>query len=167
MTEVEIKRVLAAVVAYDNRKPSNANITAWLEASDRGRWTFNEALEAVHQHYTTSTDFLMPGHVTAIIKANRRQPEHHVPALEAAKAAPERIQGLIDEVARRLGWQRTVQSHSDPARAVECPYCHAAQGRPCSRMATRGHRRGEHVPLSAPHPSRIELAESLDRRSEG
>lgn len=158
MTENEIKALLAIVVAYDNRRPSVANITAWHEQAERARWTMFEAQEAIHQHFMESTEFLMPAHVTAIIKTARRLPEHHVPELTAAKADSERVQTMMAEFARRFGWNRkTKQAHDHPALKVGCPHCHAGPGRPCARLATRGAHRGEHVQLSAPHPSRMDL----------
>lgn len=100
MNESEVRALLAAAMAYDNRRPGDANIAAWLEAANRGRWTFNGALEAIHQHYATSTDFLMPGHVTAVFKAKARQPKPFA-ELEAAQPAnpehAERMSALIRE----------------------------------------------------------------------
>lgn len=68
MTEPEVRRLLAAAMAYDNRKPGEANIAAWTEAANRGRWTFDDALEAVHEHYARSSVFLMPAHITKAIR---------------------------------------------------------------------------------------------------
>lgn len=158
MTEREIRAVYALATTYDNRKTSEANVTAWWEQARRNRWTFDEAREAIHEHHRHSTEFLMPAHVTAIIRANRRQPEHidNVRQLPAAPAAqPERIRSIVGEIARRLHWKRPPYN---PALDVECPYCHAAPKRPCARLVTRGPHRGQYVPLSTPHPSRVERA---------
>jgi hypothetical protein len=162
VTENEIKQLYAAAMAYDNRKPSNAGITAWWEQAERNRWTFHEALEAIHTHHSESTEYLMPGHITAIIKRARQQPGRDVLELPAApKAADERVQGAISWLANKLRWDRNaVQHQDDPALQVQCPYCHAAPHRPCSRLMTRGPHRGEHMPLKQPHPSRVELAEA-------
>jgi hypothetical protein len=74
MNEQQVRAVLATAMAYDNRKPGEANIAAWMEAADRGRWSFEAAVEAVHQHYATSTEFLMPAHVTKLMRSAMRQP---------------------------------------------------------------------------------------------
>lgn len=75
LTDPEVKIVLAAAMSYDNRKlPGVANRAAWAESARRASWTLEAAVEAVHQHYATSTEFLMPGHITALIRAERRQP---------------------------------------------------------------------------------------------
>lgn len=73
MNEQQIRALLAAAMAYDNRRPGDANVLAWTEASNRARWTFDEALEALHAHYAENTQFLMPGHITERIRITRRQ----------------------------------------------------------------------------------------------
>lgn len=98
MTEDEVRALLAVAMAYDNRKPGEANIAAWLEAANRGRWTFDGALEAIHQHYATSTDFLMPAHVSAAFRAKARQPTPFAEleaSAPASKAHAERMSTLI------------------------------------------------------------------------
>jgi hypothetical protein len=94
MNEQEVRAVLATAMAYDNRKPGEANIAAWMEAASRGRWTFEAALEAVHQHYATSTQFLMPGHITAVVRARMQLPapaSEAVAEIEAAAPASEEV----------------------------------------------------------------------------
>lgn len=88
MLEQEVRAILAAAMAYDNRKPGEANIAAWMEAAVRGRWTFEEALEAVHDHYLKSPDWLMPAHVTAFIRAKMRQPQPASEAIAQLGATP-------------------------------------------------------------------------------
>lgn len=90
MNEAEVRALLAVAVAYDNRKPGEANIAAWLEAADRGRWTFEAAVEAIHEHYARSTEFLMPGHITAAVRARVQRPapvSDAVAHLEGARPA--------------------------------------------------------------------------------
>ena len=167
MKEDEIRKLYALAISYDNRRLSEANITAWWEQAERNRWTLDEAREAVHQHHAQSAEFLMPAHITAIIKARRQQPARYEPlAIEAAPPAPDdRVRRIVDELARRLGWTRQQQSHTDPALTVECPYCHAQPQRPCTRLVTRGPHRGEHRPIRTPHPSRVDLADECIRAS--
>lgn len=158
MTESEVRQVYAIAMAYDNRKPSEANITAWWEQAIRNRWTLDEAREAVHEHHRNSADFLMPAHVTAVIRAGRRQPQpvselRQLPA--SPPANPQRVGAILTELGRHLGWSR---QHADPATLVECPYCHAQPKRPCTRLATRGPHRGEYIPLASFHASRNDLA---------
>jgi hypothetical protein len=159
MSEQEIRAVYAIATTYDNRKTSESNITAWWEQAIRNRWTLDEVREAIHQHHGQSTEFLMPAHITAIIRANRRQPEKFdssklLPA--APPADPERIGEVVAAVAEELGWQRPP---SAAEMDVRCPYCHAPPKRMCQRLMTRGPHRGEWVPLSSFHASRIDLAE--------
>ena len=74
LTEEEVRAVLAAAMGYDNRRPGDLNVAAWREASDIGRWTLGEAVEAVHQHYARQRDFLMPADVTEFVRTNAATP---------------------------------------------------------------------------------------------
>jgi hypothetical protein len=161
VTDDEIKKLFAVAMAYDNRKPSTANMTAWWEQAERNKWTFDEAREAIHQHHTESSEYLMPVHITAIIRRKRQIPGRFMPELPAApKADDVRVRGIVASLAAKLRWNRApTQRQSGPALTVICPHCHASVGRPCSRLATRGPHRGEHMPLRQSHPSRVELAE--------
>jgi hypothetical protein len=163
LTQDQIVSLLQVAAAYDNRNIGSANVHAWHDAADRERWVFDDAVAAIKAHYAESTTYLLPAHVTQRIRGKRQQPAPPaaVAALPAGPpAAPERIQGLIEQVAARLGWQRinTDPAHADTMR-VECPHCHAGPGRSCTRLATRGPRRGQYVPLTQPHPSRRDIAQ--------
>lgn len=94
MTEDEVRSLLAVAIAYDNRKPGEANIAAWLEAANRGRWTFGAALEAIHAHYVVSTDFLMPAHVTAALRAKSRQPKPFAELEASQPSSPEHAERM-------------------------------------------------------------------------
>lgn len=104
MNETEVRALLAACVAYDNRRPSAANIAAWCEAANRAGWTFQAALDAIHAHYAESTAFLMPGHITARLAAASEQHSVWPPpyaALPAAQPADEttrrRIMAMVGD----------------------------------------------------------------------
>lgn len=99
MNESEVRALLAAAMAYDNRKPGEANVAAWMEAANRGRWSFEDALEAVHQHHVTSTAFLMPAHITAIVRAKMRQPTPFA-ELEASQPASRETAGRFAALIR-------------------------------------------------------------------
>ncbi|MFC0546907.1 zinc finger domain-containing protein [Kutzneria chonburiensis] len=157
MRELEVRALLATCMAYDHRRPGDADLAAWTDAATRGRWTFAEANEAIRQHYATTAAWIMPGHVDARIRAGRQQPPR-VPELPpAAPAAPSHVRAIVDQLAARLGWRRPPPVDGVEALAVQCPSCLAAVGRPCTRQVTRGHRRGQLVAMN-PHPSRRELA---------
>lgn len=163
MNEIEVRRLLAAAMAYDNRKPGEAAVMAWGEAASRANWSFDAALDAVHGHYAESADFLMPGHVTARIRRSRQLPGsvREVLALPSAPPAqPERIESILQTLARRLGWQ-VERAPDAPTLPVECPYCHALPGKACTRQVSRGPHRGRYVPISRNHQSRIDLAKEL------
>lgn len=162
MNDEQIRRLLVAAMAYDNRKmPGEANVLAWSEAARRGRWSFEAALDAIHAHYAEDTAFLMPGHITARIRKARQLPaavERRM--LEAPPAQPETIRSIIGTLSKMLGWQKpaAVTAESLP---VQCPYCHSLPGKPCVRIIGHGHRRGQHVPIQNPHQSRVDLVKEL------
>lgn len=105
MTEQEIRTLLALAMSYDNRRPGEANVAAWREAADRGRWTFDAAVEAIHEHYARSTEFLMPGHITAAVRARMRLPapaSDAVAHLEASSPATEETRRRVMDQIRRF-----------------------------------------------------------------
>lgn len=151
--------LLALIVSYDHRQAGDQTVAAWQEVSRRGRWTFDEAREAVLDHFATSTEYLKPAHITQWIKAKRQQPPPSRTLEAPAKppANPEHIREVISALSARLGWPQRGETGSLPS--VTCPHCGAAPGRPCARQIGRGHRRGQWVPIGTIHPSRKELAE--------
>ncbi|MCG3757384.1 hypothetical protein [Amycolatopsis sp. Poz14] len=166
LTDEQIRAVLAAAMGYDNRRPGDLNVAAWREASQVGRWTLGEAVEAVHQHYATQTDFLMPGHVTQRIKAARRTAplpaERQLPT--APPAEPERVRAAVAEIGARLGWPERNTTASDPELSVVCPHerCRAGKHRPCGYRLTRGAHAGEWRPIRGYHPSRTKAAQQKE-----
>jgi hypothetical protein len=104
VTEQEIRKLLAVAMAYDNRKPGDMNVMAWTEAANRSRWSFEAALEAIHMHYAQSTEFLMPAHVTTLIRQAMRQPPRfeELPAAEpASEETRARVMDMVAELAEK------------------------------------------------------------------
>jgi hypothetical protein len=66
-----IVELLQVAAAYDNRDIDAPMVAAWSEAARRKSWTQPEALEAVHEHYADETAWLLPGHITRIIRRRR------------------------------------------------------------------------------------------------
>lgn len=106
LTEREIRALLAITMAYDNRRASDAAVLAWGEVADRARWTFDEAKEAIHTHYASSTEFLMPAHITAEIRRARDTrslpPKFDRAAIEPASPASEETRRKAMEQIRRF-----------------------------------------------------------------
>lgn len=162
MTRDQVVDLLTAISAYDNRKPNQAAVLAWGKAAELGRWTLPEALDAVHAHFSEDTDYLMPAHVTARVKANRqdRAMRAEALALEAAPvdpAAAARVTRVIDALADQMGWTDRATERGSFALRVRCPHCGAAEGARCINLTT-----GKTLTQSACHPSRAEaLAEAM------
>lgn len=153
LDDQQVRQLLALVMAYDNRRPGDATIRAWSEAARRGRWTYDEATEAIHAHYATETTWLMPGHVTQRIRAARP------PVTMSAEPTP-----APDQIGQRRVAEIIRGGFSDvddepaappvlppPELAVACPHCQAAPGTHCTRPGRSGP-----VPMQRPHPARRE-----------
>ncbi|WP_344013894.1 hypothetical protein [Microbacterium natoriense] len=61
-----MKRLLAKISLGDNRQVDQLVIDDWLETI--GHLTYMDAYQAVVEHRQNSTDYLMPGHITRIIR---------------------------------------------------------------------------------------------------
>lgn len=110
MTTDEVVDLLTAAAAYDRRTVGRGDVLAWTEVAHRARWTFAEALSAMHQHFATSTEYLMPGHITTLIKAERRQPPRYQRlALRGGPlpASDETREAAMAEIRRTLGTEVT------------------------------------------------------------
>lgn len=174
MTRDEVVELLQIAAAYDRRTIGQADVIAWEDAAERGRWTAQDAQEAVRRHYATSTAYLMPGHVTEALRAKRTMPEAAADqrrALPRAACEPETIRNGVDKVFASLARMRAIRGGLDPEdaadvaegeagarrqiRSVVCPHCKAGVGLPCVR---RGRGEGEMKPMTSYHPSRVALA---------
>lgn len=146
LTDAETRQLLAVAMSYDNRKPADATVLAWGEASRRGRWTFPEAVEAIHEHYAGSTAFLMPAHVTQWIKTRRQEASMRTPVDPPDRAGQQRLAALIGGAFQTIptDWRDAAQSRS-------CPSCGARPDSPCTREADDGTR----VETRIPHPARM------------
>jgi hypothetical protein len=71
MTRDEVIDVLSLAAAYDRRKPAGADIDAWQLAI--GDLSFGDSKLAVVAHYRESTEWLMPAHVRAYVRAVRAE----------------------------------------------------------------------------------------------
>lgn len=159
LTEDQVKHLLASAMAYDNRKPGQANVSAWGEAAYRERWDYHGALEAIHAHYATNTSFLMPAHITAHIKANRQDEALRKEIAERPEPDPigqERLNRLIANCFQSFGrdYDPVAVSERRDALRVTCPHCGAPPRSECTRAGRVGPVRTE------VHPSRLELVTS-------
>lgn len=138
--DTRIRALLAVAMGYDNRRPGDLNVVAWREAASRARWTFDAALEAIHQHYAESTEFLMPAHITQRVKAMRARPPVHAALPAAEPASPETRRRIRDLIGDAFGMPR-----------------HTRRARPAPDTAERAARREQ---------ARREL-DAIRRRTEG
>lgn len=153
MTRNEIIDLLSVISAYDNRNASQAAVLAWEKAAELGRWTFSEALDAVHAHFTVSTAFLMPAHITDRIRAARQDAAMRQPVVTPPnQISQDRLTALISSAFRAIN--QNGDTERDKRRAAltrTCAFCAAPPGSPCTRTTASGH-----IPRSRIHPSRLD-----------
>jgi hypothetical protein len=80
MTPAEAAVLLGGISAFDNRKPDETAAKMWAHALADLR--LPDCAEAVTQHFATSTDYLMPAHIRAIVRRIRAQRIAEHPLLE-------------------------------------------------------------------------------------
>lgn len=71
MNYTETAEVLAVIQVYDNRRVDETTVKAWHRVLHR--LGYHDCLAAVEAHYTDSTDWLMPAHITRRVKSTRRR----------------------------------------------------------------------------------------------
>lgn len=130
----EVRHLLAIAMSYDNRKPSDAAVLSWTEASRRGRWTFVEAQEAMNAHYAESTEFAMPAHVAQRVKAARQDAALRKPVDPPDKAGQERLAKMISGAFRDVNEPAPLELAK--ILTVVCARCHAPIGKQCMNPVT-------------------------------
>ncbi|MEJ9078830.1 hypothetical protein WKY82_10450 [Gordonia malaquae] len=98
--------LLTVIAAYDRRSIGEGDIAAWAESARRAGWRFDDAVNAVHDHFADSSRWLMPGHVTERIRLARRQPAPAADVLaldkpRASESGRRQAQAMFAELARR------------------------------------------------------------------
>ncbi|QMU19331.1 hypothetical protein [Gordonia rubripertincta] len=110
MNRNEVVDLLTAASAYDRRTIGEGDVRAWSEAATRAGWTFEKALDALHDHFASTSKWLMPGHITERIRLSTRQPApaNEVLSLSAAPpASAERRAELMAEI-RKLADKKSI-----------------------------------------------------------
>jgi hypothetical protein len=98
LNDNQIAALLAVAGGYDNRRPGELNVASWSEASKRGRWTFDAAVEAIHAYYNENREWIMPADITKRIKDSQGHPPRYValpPAEPASDETRSRIMAMI------------------------------------------------------------------------
>ncbi|MGW6698821.1 hypothetical protein [Nocardia sp. NPDC055049] len=110
MTRDDIITVLQTAGAYDNRKIDRVMIAAWSESARRAGWSVGDAVDAVHEHFANTTAYLMPGHITERIRAERRHapPIAEVRAIDPPPPASEEKRAAVMEMVRKLADKKAV-----------------------------------------------------------
>lgn len=146
MNRSEVGKLLAKAQLIDNRTVDRATIEAWHEAI--GHHDAADAMAALYRHRQTSTDWLEPAHINALVPIVRRE-RMRDGLVEQAKRAlpPPPVVGPPDWFREAAGLRVP-----EPHPPIPCPWCKAAAHAPCV-VRTRS---GTEKPLAGHHPSRLE-----------
>lgn len=143
LTSAELQAVIDLVVGYTRREPDKTMIEVWATQSVLGRWTYDEAAQAIHHwgYNREPNQFLEPSDVTRIIRADRQDralctQQRELEATPADPAAAERIQEIIGQLSEQMGWTEPGTPRSGFALKVACPHCRAPEGKRCVNPAT-------------------------------
>lgn len=71
MDSGEMRMLLAQVAAYDNRRLGDGVLAVWMNVFDS--YSYDEVRWALYHHMKTSTEYLMPAHLTSIIDWKRSE----------------------------------------------------------------------------------------------
>lgn len=71
MNAFEMKRLLAKISLGDNRQVDQLVVDDWLETI--GHLDYPVAYKAVVEHRRDSTEYLMPGHITRLVRQHQPQ----------------------------------------------------------------------------------------------
>jgi hypothetical protein len=163
VNEREVLDLLTIAATFDRRKVGEGDVHAWTDSARRGRWTFDEASEAIKNYYARTTSerpFIMPSHITNMVRAEREYESMRY-RQESARPINPRVAKAVEQVAASTVIPDEPAEHQpfrNNALAVPCPHCHAGIGETCSRPRLKGRA----VPM-LPHPSRKELALDMNK----
>jgi len=145
----EIIRLLQLAACYANRTPAESTVLAWEESARRGRWTFDEAADAIKNHYLNSTDFIMPGHITQLIRATRQDTAMRNDTPPRA-IAPADASGWVVGDDPHFGKRNRPELEALHAETnvVPCRHCKQEPGHRCINSKTGN-------ATKIPHPSRL------------
>lgn len=159
MTRDEVIDLLTVAAVYDNRKPDPAMLAGWTETARRARWTHPLAIDAIHEHYTNSTERIMPAHITRHVQAARRAA---VERDHAASLAAEPVVNLDPQIGLPIGgadgepiW---TSYDVDDAGTLTCDTCGAGPDEAC--VNTRSN-----TPRKIPCTSRLKKARRAHNRN--
>jgi hypothetical protein len=103
MSEPEVRLLLAQIAAFDNRKVTDPTVVLWYQVFQG--YSYAEVRWALYHHIGTSTEYLMPAHLTEIVKWKRAEYRMMNPALHLTPDAWlefEEMIGLASEENKRI-----------------------------------------------------------------
>lgn len=111
MNEIEIADLLTEITGYTGAEFGAVDVNRWLTASQRAEathgvpWTLETAIAAVHDHFSASTDWLKPAHITQRLAEVQAAVRKGLTAVDYQ--APRELR---DDPAAEIRWLRAVRS---------------------------------------------------------
>ena len=145
MNHSDVSLLLSKAALIDSRTIDRATVEAWWEAI--GHQSREDAFDALYLHRATSTEWLEPAHINALVPVVRRNRERVQSAARALTAGPlPPIQGPPPGFRESAG-MKPREDHPP----IPCPWCGAKAHSPCTTRGTRKERR-----LAGTHEARLE-----------
>lgn len=119
MNEAETRMILSQVSAVDNRRLTDSVMLMW-HAVFAG-YSYDEVKWAMIQHFRTSTEYLMPAHLTEIVNLKRLEYRMMNPSARIDKddwltfEAEQESLASISRALRASGARYAVQAANDPS----------------------------------------------------
>lgn len=102
MSPAEAQMLLGIAASFDNRKPNEEAAIAWSHALNGLR--FVDCRDAVVQHYSTSSEWIMPAQIRAHVKRIRaKRIDDHPPLTPPPDLSPVETIAWQQEARRRIG----------------------------------------------------------------
>lgn len=159
MTHPEIVRLLQVITVYDGRDRGADDARAWQESADRARWTFGEALNAVHEHFAHATGedwWIKPGHITERIRTGRRAKAEQHHSEQVARDAHRMLASGGDDPHDGQRNSPELESLHTEAMTQPCSHCHADTGHRCTNPITGNSTKIPHTSRSKTARDRVE-----------
>lgn len=184
MNRSEAAQLLGLAAAADRRTIGDADVLTWADLLHDV--AFEDARQALHEHYRQETRWVMPADIRKRVKAARQA---RVEAAPLPAPAPEdaddpvryrkRMRADIKALAERkslnraIGWQASERQPPEPyrqartaadehyerrmqANRVDCPWCHAHTGHTCTNLD------GGPLRQAPAHDARLDIAQQQE-----
>ena len=123
MNKTEVAKLLTRASAVDNRIVTEETVEAWYEIL--GDVYYPAAVDAVNEHFKTSTEYLLPGHIVAGARRSQERLEREKKRQDILNPSSELNLSLEESAERR---RQPIPECEHGVSIVRCDPC-------CKRLA--------------------------------